>query len=636
MRTQTILVTRRCNQACGFCDRVQHDSTDAPAQALIGQIQEATAAGAKEIVFSGGEPLMRADLLSLVRVAKAQGADTVVVETNGTLIRSAAATKALKDAGVSGLRISIVTVNPERHQQLVGPATTAQQVLRGIALSLEAGLAVFIRLPIAQGLPTAASRLQGLKKAFPAIDYVVLAALGAGTTTLRPNEALTPAEVVEELTETYKVARQLKIDVELAPDFPVPPCIYDVKGDARRLFANHIRTVEGEKNDACDACGSCALAKRCRVTASQLEAAGGAQLVRPITDAKSYFHPGKNPGSRLRVLGKEDVEQFFHVDYEFDGEEENVTPTSRIGIIYKCNQVCTFCELADMDTRLTPNRIQAALDQGIARGSKRVILTGGEPTLSPDLIDHVAYAKKVGFEIVEVQTNAILLDRPGAVEKLREAGLTSAQVSLHGPNSEISDKLTAAPGTHQRTLRGVDNLLKSGARVILNHLIFKDNAHLLVDFIELCNQRWSAYKHLIFIQYHSARNEFADREEGLRHIARYSEYTELLQKAIDYGRSLGFDVRDQQDPTGIPSLCVMNANERYLGPIISQNVRPRFHKWESEWLTRVEACKTCDAAPHCMGVPRHYLELHGDSEFKPIKFAQPIPMPAGDDARLTG
>ena len=211
-----------------------------------------------------------------------------------------------------------------------------------------------------------------------------------------------------------------------------------------------------------------------------------------------------------------------------------------------------------------------------------------------------------------------MLDRGDLVERLRAAGLTHAQVSLHGPDSAISDRLTAAPGTHQHTLGGIDRLLDAGVHVILNHLIFVDNCHLLVDFVEMVHARWGRHAGAFVVQFHSARNEFVAREEGLRHIARYRDYATTLRTAIDRARALGLGCHDLQDPTGIPSLCVLGADEAYLGPILAQAERPRLHAWESDWLTRVDACKRCDAAGACMGVPRHYLALHGDAEFSPI------------------
>jgi len=73
-------------------------------------------------------------------------------------------------------------------------------------------------------------------------------------------------------------------------------------------------------------------------------------------------------------------------------------------------------------------------------------------------------------------------------------------------------------------------------------------------------------------------------------------------------------------PTGVPSLCILEGNEAYLGPLRSQRVRPHFHAWERDWFTRVEACGRCEAAEACMGVPKTYVALFGDAEFHPLRW----------------
>lgn len=323
------------------------------------------------------------------------------------------------------------------------------------------------------------------------------------------------------------------------------------------------------------------------------------------------------------VLGASDVETFFHVDYEYEEDAEvEQPPTCRIGIIYQCNQTCTFCQLAEMNTHIPPERIYAALDSSREKGATRVIITGGEPTMCRHLVDYIRYARAHGFETVEMQSNAIVLDKKERAVALREAGLTDAQISLHGPDSDISDKLTAAPGTHQRTLAGIGNLLDAGVRVLLNHLIFKDNAHLLSDYIDMVEQRWGQHRHRLILQFHTPLNEFARIENARRHIARYSDYAERLLETIDKARELGYRVQDLGDPTGIPALCVLDADSKYLGPILSQAKRPRFHRWESGWVTRVAACAACDLADSCMGIPKPYLAVHGDGEFRPVKLPE--------------
>jgi hypothetical protein len=96
-------------------------------------------------------------------------------------------------------------------------------------------------------------------------------------------------------------------------------------------------------------------------------------------------------------------------------------------------------------------------------------------------------------------------------------------------------------------------------------------------------------------------------------------YADTLRRAIDRARAAGIRIHDLQDPTGIPALCVLGGDEGYLGPILAQREVPRSHAWEREWLTRVDACARCDVADRCMGVPKYYVSLFGDGEFRPIR-----------------
>lgn len=626
MRTHTLLVTKRCNQRCAFCDRVDPASADPPLAFLLREIARARAASAASLVITGGEPTVRSDLLEIVRAARRAGIPEIALATNATRLTLAAAT-ALREAGITSITVSIVTTSPEHHRSLVSDSTHPGHVLRGITAALDAGLPVTIRLPVARDLPPSAARLQGMKHAVPRLDRFTLALVGAGESTLRPGQALSPAEIGAEMTASYDAAEKLKVTLTLDPEHPAAPCAIPLPPRARRLFSSVLREENGPPARAAAECSACGLAPSCTLTADQLARSAGprgapdAHAITPILDREAFARPGKSAGARLRVLGKHDVEKFYLVHYDYG--QEVAIPTSRLGIVYRCNQVCTFCELADMDTDLAPDKVRAAIDEARARGSIRLIVTGGEPTLSRHLVEHVRYAHDKGFSQIELQTNAVLLERPELARDLAQAGLTSAQISLHGPDSEISDRLTAAPGTHARTLRGVDNLLDNGVRCLLNHLIFRDNCHLLVDFVDLVSSRWGQHKENLVIQFHSPRNEFTSRELAMRHVAKYSDYAATLRAAIDKACSLGLATHDLQDPTGIPALCVLGADEAYLGKIAAQSERPRFHAWESGWLTHVEKCESCDLRPACMGVPKPYLALFGDGELVPFKKGVP-------------
>ncbi|MDO8688107.1 MAG: radical SAM protein, partial [Dehalococcoidales bacterium] len=101
--------------------------------------------GVKVILFSGGEPLQRGDLLELVNFAREQGT-RVALSTNGTLITEAVAEK-LSKAGFAEIGISLdgIGVNNDRFRGKTGAYDAA---LQGIRNCVALGLRVSLRLTI--------------------------------------------------------------------------------------------------------------------------------------------------------------------------------------------------------------------------------------------------------------------------------------------------------------------------------------------------------------------------------------------------------------------------------------------------------------------------------------------------------
>jgi radical SAM protein with 4Fe4S-binding SPASM domain len=139
---------RRCNLFCAHCYSDSHArdyegelSTD-EALAVIDDLSQF---GAPVILFSGGEPLLRPDLLQLIRHAQSKGIRGVI-STNGTLITPALAQE-LSSLGLSYVGVSID--GPERvHDKFRGKLGAFQESLRGIRACIDAGLRVGIRVTL--------------------------------------------------------------------------------------------------------------------------------------------------------------------------------------------------------------------------------------------------------------------------------------------------------------------------------------------------------------------------------------------------------------------------------------------------------------------------------------------------------
>ncbi|MFH1058327.1 MAG: 12,18-didecarboxysiroheme deacetylase [Pseudomonadota bacterium] len=141
-------MTKACNLKCMHC-YAQATAGPSPSELTTAQakamIDDLAAFGAPVILFSGGEPLMRADLPELARYAVNKGM-RAVISTNGTLI-SADKAKELKDIGLSYVGVSLDGM-PAVHDKFRGVAGAFDQALAGIRNSLAAGLKVGLRFTV--------------------------------------------------------------------------------------------------------------------------------------------------------------------------------------------------------------------------------------------------------------------------------------------------------------------------------------------------------------------------------------------------------------------------------------------------------------------------------------------------------
>jgi cyclic pyranopterin phosphate synthase len=109
-----------CNLACDYCTitpamRQRSLSTKQVLQAL----SDGRAGGYDAVSFTGGEPTIRADLVGLIKAARACGYGDIKVQSNGLLFSHAPNVDALVRAGVTRFHQSIHTHDPAAYDALV-------------------------------------------------------------------------------------------------------------------------------------------------------------------------------------------------------------------------------------------------------------------------------------------------------------------------------------------------------------------------------------------------------------------------------------------------------------------------------------------------------------------------------------
>jgi cyclic pyranopterin phosphate synthase len=137
-----VSVTDRCNLRCNYC-MPEEEYVWLPRQELltfeeIARLVEVfTSLGVTDVRLTGGEPLLRRDLPSLVQMLAANPRiHDLALTTNGILF--AEQSEALRAAGLHRVTLSLDTLRPERFFALTGRDTHAH-VLEGIAAARRTG-----------------------------------------------------------------------------------------------------------------------------------------------------------------------------------------------------------------------------------------------------------------------------------------------------------------------------------------------------------------------------------------------------------------------------------------------------------------------------------------------------------------
>lgn len=232
----------------------------------------------------------------------------------------------------------------------------------------------------------------------------------------------------------------------------------------------------------------------------------GAQILEKIIAGKAVLdllEPIANDDEKVLQI----VNFLYAVRHQIDGElttfsvnpavevkplEKVFSPLpvlSEFALLDDCNLACRFCYGAcsfskkKRYTQLSLDEMKIIIKK-IHNEAKipSISFTGGEPTLSPNLPAVIEFAKSFDMR-VNLITNGTLLTFD-LVQKLKTAGLDSAQISLEGVTSETHDAITQVAGSFDKTVNGLKNALASGLHAHCNTTLNRMNIHEATAFPE--------------------------------------------------------------------------------------------------------------------------------------------------------
>ncbi|MEZ4382223.1 MAG: radical SAM protein [Nannocystaceae bacterium] len=163
-----------------------------------------------------------------------------------------------------------------------------------------------------------------------------------------------------------------------------------------------------------------------------------------------------------------------------------------MNVTYVCNNHCTFCAVGTR-TQLDghPTRQREHLDRYRREGVTMVDFDGGEPTLNPELVPLIRYARAIGYQRINVTTNGRLCFYEDYARKLVRSGLTTLLFSVHGADPRTHAQQVGVAEAYEQTVGGIRNCVRFarelGGRVELgmNVTLTKGNAHQQMELAQL-------------------------------------------------------------------------------------------------------------------------------------------------------
>lgn len=303
-----------------------------------------------------------------------------------------------------------------------------------------------------------------------------------------------------------------------------------------------------------------------------------------------------------------------------DSEFRSVTSSShgqhgtlRLG--YRCNQDCWFCWQDRQGPGPPLSQVERWLDELAAMGVDTVHFTGGEPTAWRELPDLVQRASQVHGMGVVLQTNAIRFARPDYTRRLVQAGVGTAHVSLHAGDAALSDRMTRAPGTFDKTVAGIAQLLGAGVLVTLNCVVEAANHDALEAHARFIVDRFVAP----FPDNRIARVTWSHPVTYFQpggwseHQLPFDQVRPHLSRAVAILRDAGVPV-ELGGPCGFP-VCALDPAT--VGDPYDLVRRDLYSAAELVHRRFAPACDGCAHRPRCFGLRQEYLDRFGDRGLVP-------------------
>ena len=287
---------------------------------------------------------------------------------------------------------------------------------------------------------------------------------------------------------------------------------------------------------------------------------------------------------------------------------------------WKCNNNCIFCSVGHKfpENKIKPwSEIKKHIEYAKKVNAGTFSFSGGEPTIFRYLIKGIKYAKSLGIETIEVQSNGRMFSYKDFAKKVVGSGANRFLISLHGDNRELVDMMNMVPGSFDQTVQGVKNLKELGIENLrFSTVITKFNYNILPRIMKFLLKFDPIGIHVNYLIIDGNAYKYLNAVMP----PRMSKVAPYVQEAIKVVKKAGKEIWIYSFPYCLLQGCedvvaemgTMDTN--LIGPDFNISLQDNRHKQR----VKSESCKSCKYFDLCLGVWKRYAKVYGLSEFKPV------------------
>jgi len=153
-----------------------------------------------------------------------------------------------------------------------------------------------------------------------------------------------------------------------------------------------------------------------------------------------------------------------------------------LNITSLCNNNCLFCKKPTKIFEIFED-IKEKIKEVKARNIKRVRVSGGEPTIHPNLFEIIKLIKGEGLNL-KLNTNARIFSYPAFCEEIYNTGLRTISVPIYSDKPKIHDNVTKVQGSLEQAIIGINNWEKLGGKIEIRTVLFKENKEDISKFVD--------------------------------------------------------------------------------------------------------------------------------------------------------